>query len=507
MGVSALRLSVSSADARLVGHLRVRAARYYIQAANELDSNWTLVKVGMKNSKSWNEWLLDVSPNSAGRLISNVSIADHSTATPPQLPKSTTIGIDPTLSYLASTPPLIESLASHSLTLAFPSYNLVDSIWSDRPPRTLAPVVPHPIKFSGRESGDKLSDVRKILDSVAKPGQAAPSLLVTDLDEVAWLLNLRGSSIEFNPVFYAYVVVHPTRAQGHEVYVQLECVSDEIKTLVKRDGGVLKEYEDVVAGVMELEGNVVADGKANWALVQAIGQDRVNQTRSPVELLKAIKNPVEIEGFRRAYLRDGASWVRWAAWLEERIVGGKEVNEWDAAEELTKYRKQNANFAGLAYDNISATGENAALPHYEPTPSASAMINRSTPYLNDSGAQYLDATIDTTRTVHFGRPSPAQQRAFTRVLQGHIAIDRLVFPEGTTGNVVEALARAPMWRDGLNYLHGTGHGVGEYLSVHEGPQGLGASATFGRESIFLPTQDWLPLAMINLPSPAPSSSK
>ncbi len=339
----------------------------------------------------------------------------------------------------------------------------------------------HPQEFAGRASADKLADLRKALIALAKSDERAPSLLVTDLDEVAWLLNLRGGDIEHNPVFYGYVVVHPTQEDGYEVYAQLEAVSTEIKEESEQNGGMWREYKEVVAGAKVLKGPVVADAKANWALVQAIGHDRVTLIRSPVESLKAIKNQVEIDGFRRAYLRDGASWVRWAAWLEDKIQSGAKVNEWDAAEELTKYRKGNQNFAGLAYSNISATGPNAALPHYEPTATSSSIIDRATPYLNDSGAQYLDATIDTTRTVHFGKPSPAHTRAYTRVLQGHIAIDRLVFPEGTAGNVVEALARAPLWSEGMNYLHGTGHGVGEYLSVHEGPQGLGSSASFGRK--------------------------
>lgn len=402
-----------------------------------------------------------------------------------QLPAETIIGIDPSLSYLGATPPLIKQLATHSLTLSFPSYNLIDSIWSTRPPRSLAPLVPHPLLFSGQPSSAKLATLRKHLAALVPPTQPPPSLLVTDLDEVAWLLNLRGSSIPFNPVFYAFVVVHPSKEDEFEVYAQLGCVGEEVRGLVEGDGGVWREYGEVVEGVRGIRGRVVADGKANWALVQAIGEDRVTQIRSPVEGLKAVKNEVEIEGFRRAYLRDGASWVRWAAWLEEKIQAGKQITEFEAAEELTNYRQTNQNFAGLAYDNISATGPNAALPHYEPTAESSSIINRKTPYLNDSGAQYLDGTIDTTRTVHFGKPSPAHKRAFTRVLQGHIAIDRLVFPEGTTGNLVDSLARTPLWSEGMNYLHGTGHGVGEYLSVHEGPMGLAASAAYGCESLVL----------------------
>lgn len=180
------------------------------------------------------------------------------------------IGIDPTLSYLSSTPALVSALAERKLDLVFPSTNLVDLIWTDRPPRSLSPVVPHPFKFAGRSSAAKLQDVRTALRAFAKDGKT-PSLWVTDLDEIAWLLNLRGGSIEFNPVFYAYVLVHPEEAGGFEVYAQLECAGEEVRGLVEKDGGVWREYEDVLEGVAGLDGSVVADGKANWALVQAIG--------------------------------------------------------------------------------------------------------------------------------------------------------------------------------------------------------------------------------------------
>ena len=188
-----------------------------------------------------------------------------------------------------------------------------------------------------------------------------------------------------------------------------------------------------------------------------------------ISLMKSIKNETEIEGMRRAYIRDGASFVKFFAWLEEKFSKGYDVTEYEAAFRLTEYRRTNKHFMGLAYENISASGPNSALPHYSPTKTTAAMIDRDSPYVNDSGGQYKDGTCDTTRTWHFGRPSSEQSEAYTRVLQGHIAIDCAIFPEGTTGQSLDVLARKALWQDGMDYPHGTGHGVGSYLNVHEGP--------------------------------------
>ncbi|ORY63811.1 peptidase M24, structural domain-containing protein [Leucosporidium creatinivorum] len=434
-------------------------SRYFVQAAKELSKEWELQKVGMKDVKQWDEWLLS-------------------------LDEGTTIGIDSTLVDYATAKPLLAKLKSKNLSLDFPPTNLVDNIWADRPLRSAADIVLHPLKFSGQPAEEKLSALRSYLTTTStKPS----SFLLTSLPNIAWLLNLRGSDIAFNPVFYAYLLVPASEEENFVFWVQNEAVGEEVRKEVERLGGEIREYEKVLEGMREREGKVVTDGKVSWALIEAAGEENVTIVSSPVVAAQAIKNDVEIEGFKAAYLRDGAAWVCWLAWLEETLKLGKKVSEWEAAEKLTQYRKKGEDFAGLAYENISATGENAALPHYAPTASESSIISLKTPYLNDSGAQYLDGTIDTTRTYHFGKPTKEHKRAYTRVLQGHIAIDTLVFPEGTAGNAIDVLARRALWGEGMNYLHGTGHGVGEYLSVHEGPQGIGASASFGVSAIpFVP---------------------
>ncbi|GAA5840670.1 hypothetical protein JCM9279_007396 [Rhodotorula babjevae] len=435
-------------------------SRYYVQAGKQLDSHWTLQKVGEEGVKNWDKWLLE-------------------------LPSGSKIGIDPTLLDYGTGKAVSQAVKARSLSLVFPSSNLVDNTWPSRPPRSAAPIQPHPLEFTGESASSKLASLRKYLRKTFPAGdddKADPAYLVTTLPAIAWLLNLRGDDIAHNPVFYAYVLVTERECV---VWVQGAAVaSDEVRRAVDDFGGRIEEYGDALEGLRRERdgkaGKVATDAKASWAVVDLLGEDKVEIVKSPIETAQAVKNQVEIEGFRRAYLRDGAAWARWQAWLEEAVASGKQVTEWSAAEKLTEYRRHQKHFAGLAYENISATGENAALPHYEPSPSPPVPLSLSTPYLNDSGAQYLDGTIDTTRTMWLGRKSPRSEhkRAFTRVLQGHIAVDALVFPEGTTGEQVDVLARAPLWSEGMNYGHGTGHGIGEYLSVHETQVGIAHSAAY-----------------------------
>ncbi|KAJ3792219.1 peptidase M24, structural domain-containing protein, partial [Lentinula aff. detonsa] len=233
---------------------------------------------------------------------------------------------------------------------------------------------------------------------------------------------------------------------------------------------------------------IIISPQISYTISLVLTHFRCTVLPSYVKHMMAIKNNIELEGLRRAYLRDGVCYVRFLAWLEDKINQGYDVSEWEAAHRLTEFQRKAKHFMGLAYENISASGPNAALPHYSPEKYETDMISRNAPYLNDSGGQYLDGTCDTTRTVHFGRPDLDQCEAYTRVLQGHIAIDSAVFPEGTFGHQLDVLACRVLWKDGLNYLlcfllpigcflvwHGTGHGFGSYLTVHEGLQGFSSN--------------------------------
>jgi Xaa-Pro aminopeptidase len=199
--------------------------------------------------------------------------------------------------------------------------------------------------------------------------------------------------------------------------------------------------------------------------------------------MKAIKNDTELEGFRQCHIRDGAALVRYFAWLEEQLNQGVELNESQGADQLEKFRSEQDLFKGLSFDTISSTGPNGAIIHYSPDPKDCAVIKKDQVYLCDSGAQFWDGTTDTTRTWHFGTPTDEEKRAATRVLQGHIAIDKAVFPNGTTGYILDAFARRALWEDGLDYRHGTGHGVGHFLNVHEGPQGIGVRIAYNSTAL------------------------
>ncbi|KAJ3757335.1 Creatinase aminopeptidase [Lentinula raphanica] len=439
-------------------------SRYWIQAQQQLDSNWTLVRAGGPgNPKDWIEWL-------------------H-----PQITNSR-IGIDGRMiSYEKAT--LVNSkLASRGTKLVYPIQNLVDIVWKEKPAKSREPVFLHPIEFTGEHASSKLARLRDWIRSQPpdvsqysrsqEPSSSKINIatLITSLDAIAWLLNMRGSDIPFNPLFHAYLFVGLDRAV---LFLEEPKANEEVKGYLQSIGVERRNYTEIWAFLRNREwnsqGKIIISPQTSYTISLVLTHFRCTVLPSYVEHMMAVKNEVELEGLRRAYLRDGVCYVRFLAWLEDKINQGYDVTEWEAAHRLTEFRRKAKHFMGLAYENISASGPNAALPHYSPKKYETDMIARNAPYLNDSGGQYLDGTCDTTRTVHFGRPDPDQCEAYTRVLQGHIAIDSAVFPEGTSGHQLDVLARRALWKDGLNYLHGTGHGFGSYLTVHEGPQGFSSN--------------------------------
>ena len=222
--------------------------------------------------------------------------------------------------------------------------------------------------------------------------------------------------------------------------------------------------------------NILITSTCNWKLVEAIGKERIavlGNKNSPVETAKAIKNEVEIAGFKQCHVRDGAALCRYFAWLESELIAGNQtIDEVDGANKLESFRCEGDNFRGLSFDTISGSGPNGAIIHYKPEKPSAALITTDQLYLCDSGAQYLDGTTDVTRTLHFGIPTAYEKECFTRVLKGNLALERAVFPAGTSGLQLDVLARLPLWQAGLDFRHGTGHGVGHYLNVHEGPQSI-----------------------------------
>ncbi|KAJ8463240.1 hypothetical protein ONZ51_g10388 [Trametes cubensis] len=432
-------------------------SRYWAQAHKELDPNWIVVPAGSMNGpKDWIEWLVERAENCK-------------------------IGIDARLISYAKATALNNALKPKNAKLYYPPQNLVDLIWRDKPQRSREPIYVQPPEFTGLGAGEKLGKLRDWIKrqrpavpsyskSEPKPSQIQTATLLSNLSCIAWLLNLRGDDIPFNPVFHSYLFVG---LESATLFIEPAKITPEVQAYLETINVVIRDYNDIWTFLRRKEwgeGNVIISPETSYAICLMLTSFRYTVLPNYVEELKAVKNEVEIRGLRNAYLRDGAAYVRWLAWLDEKMQQGYDITEYEAAWRLTEYRRKNKYYMGLAYENISATGENAALPHYTPHKETAKMIDRLTPYLNDSGGQYRDGTCDTTRTVHFGRPTSEQCEAFTRVLQGHIAIDTAIFPEGTTGAKLDVLARKALWQDGLNYMHGTGHGVGSFLNVHEGPQ-------------------------------------
>ncbi|KAF7291982.1 putative Xaa-Pro aminopeptidase P [Mycena indigotica] len=425
--------------------------RYFLQAEQQLDENWTLMKQGLPDVPTWQEFLSK------------------------KLPASSRIGIDPTLISATDADGLNKALKPKESALVSLSKNPVDSVWAEnRPARPKSRIASLDVKFSGESH---LSKIARLREELAKREPKASAMVVTMLDEVAWLFNLRGADIAYNPVFFAYAVVTLDKAT---LFVNPEQLDDNARAAL---GGEIevKSYDSFFSSLkgIAVDGSTVLLGdKSSLAVAEAVGEGNYTLALSPIAEMKSIKNPTELEGFRQSHIRDGAALARYFAWLEEQLNDGVVVNESQAADKLEEYRSELELFAGLSFPTISSTGPNGAIIHYCPDANDCAVVKKDQIYLCDSGAQFFDGTTDVTRTWHFGTPTAEEKRAFTRVLQGHIAIDAAVFPVGTTGYLLDPFARKFLWQDGLDYRHGTGHGVGHYLNVHEGPHGMGVRIAY-----------------------------
>ncbi|KAF2637659.1 putative Xaa-Pro aminopeptidase P [Massarina eburnea CBS 473.64] len=435
--------------------------RYFNQAAKQLDSNWELLKQGLQDVPTIQEWTAD------------------------QVEGGKVVGVDPSVVTGADARKLAERIKKKGGEYKAVDENLIDLVWGgERPARPSENVIVQPFKYSGKSFEDKIEDIRKELEKKKSLG-----FVVSMLDEVAWLYNLRGNDIPYNPVFFSYAVVTPTTAT---LYVDDSKLPTEVKEHLG-DAVTIRPYdaifEDVTALSAELfktqessteKKKFLTSTRASWALHKALGgEDRVDEVRSPIGDAKAIKNEVELEGMRQCHIRDGAALSEYFAWLEDQLINkGATLDEVDGADKLETIRAKQHLFKGLSFDTISSTGANAAIIHYKPEKGACSIIDPKAIYLCDSGGQYQDGTTDTTRTLHFGEPSEIEKTAYTLVLKGNIALERVKFPKGTTGFALDVTARQFLWAEGLDYRHGTGHGVGSFLNVHEGPIGIGTRVQF-----------------------------
>jgi Xaa-Pro aminopeptidase len=421
------------------------------EAAMFVDGRYTLQVREQVSAEQWSY-----------ETLKRSSIADWLIA---HAPDGARIGYDPWLHTRDWVKAAGAALAAKGAALVPVDANPVDSIWFDRPAPSAAKLLVHPDAVAGQSSADKRAAIAAVLTQ-----KQADSAILSALDSIAWTLNIRGSDIHCMPVALAYAVAHA------DATVDLFVAPDKIDDAVRRHLGnaVRVHPRDGFGAYLGTLGGkaVMIDPERSVAAIfgalEAAGATLI-EARDPSVLPRAIKNPVEIAGHKAAQARDGAALCRFLHWLSiEAPKGG--LTELSAAAKLLAFREATGCLIGLSFDTISGAGPNAAIPHYRVDAASNRPIAIDQIYLVDSGGQYQDGTTDVTRTIIIGTPTDEMRDRFTRVLKGHIAIARAVFPQGTTGGQIDALARQYLWAAGLDYAHGTGHGVGAYLSVHEGPQ-------------------------------------
>jgi len=425
--------------------------RYHLQAVNEMDMNWTLMKEGLADTPSQADWLC-------------ASLGSGS------------VGVDPMMMGATAWTTLADRLDSTGMQLVPVETNLLDLAWTmdvanPQPARPENQVFPLEMQFTGRSWENKVEEVRKSMKE-----KGASVLILSALDDVAWIFNLRGSDIAFNPVFFSYAAVTENEAV---LFINPVQVTEQVRqALTTEDMGesvTIKDYttiKDYISSTLESStGKIWLSDTASQGLVCLVPPKRRFLKVTPIALMKNIKNPVELAGFDACHDRDSAALCQYFCWLEKNLDKG-EITEISGADRLEKFRAEKEYFMGLSFPSISSVGPNGAIIHYRPAPGSARPITRTELYLLDSGAQYRDGTTDVTRTIHLGTPTQHEKECFTRVLKGHIALATAVFPNKTKGHCLDSFARQHLWQVGLDYLHGTGHGVGSFLNVHEGPSGI-----------------------------------
>ena len=417
-------------------------SRYFI-AAEELlkGTEFQLMKEKVEGTPTIAEWL--------GRELANA--ADKA------------VGIDGMVNSYHSVKELAADLHKQGGITLRANFDPLERIWHGRPAIPEHPVSIHPLKYAGEATREKLVRIRKALRE-----QHADGMLMTALDDIAWTLNLRGSDVHCNPVFVSYLLISSTSTT---LYIDKVKLTPEVESYLKEEGVGVAPYEQVKQGLKDyFEYNILLDGdEVNDTLYRSVTR-KVVDAESPVKRMKAIKNDREIAGFRSAMLKDGIAMVKFLKWLGETYKAHKPYEtELSVDQKLTALRAEQPLFRGVSFDTIAGYEAHGAIVHYEATTETDVPLLPKGFLLLDSGAQYLDGTTDITRTIALGPLTDEQRRIYTLVLKGHIQIELCKFPSGTRGTQIDVLARQALWREGLNYLHGTGHGVGSYLNVHEGP--------------------------------------
>jgi Xaa-Pro aminopeptidase len=421
------------------------------EAAIFVDGRYTLQ---VRSQVSADDWSYESVPETSAADW----LKDHA-------PEGARIGYDPWLHMRDWVKRATDALAARGAELVPVRRNPIDDVWTDRPEESKARLVVQPDELAGRSAADKRTDIADWLGKIH-----ADAAVLSALDSIAWAFNVRGADVSHTPVALAFALVH---ADGTaDLFVDGEKVGADVRQHLG-NGVRLHDKADFPAALSGMSGKTVAvdPERAVAAIFEALEKAgaKIIAVRDPTVLPRAIKNPVEIAGQKAAQTRDGASIAKFLHWIDEQATSG-EVDELTASDKLHAFRKENAELRDLSFDTISGAGPNGAIVHYRSDETTNRKLENGSLYLVDSGGQYVDGTTDITRTIAIGEPTAEMRDRFTRVLQGHIALATAVFPKGTRGSQLDSFARRPLWEAGLDYAHGTGHGVGSFLSVHEGPQ-------------------------------------
>lgn len=416
-------------------------SRYFLSAEEQLKgTEFQLMKLRIPGTPSIAEWL--------GKELADVA--------------SPEVGLDGWVNSYAATSSLISDLRKAGGIMVRTNLDPLAEIWKDRPSISENPVEIQPLEYAGEDATSKIQRIRKALRTYHADG-----MLVSALDDLAWTLNLRGTDVHCNPVFVGYLLIASDKVS---LFVDEAKVSAEVRAYLEAHGVSLYNYNKVEDGLKEYsEYNILLDGnETNYYLWKTVRCQEIVSHTSPIPAMKAVKCEAEIAGYRRAMLRDGVAMVKFLKWLVPAVEAGGQT-EMSIDRKLTSLRAEQDLFRDISFDTIAGYQAHGAIVHYEASAETDAPLKPEGFLLLDSGAQYQDGTTDITRTIALGPVTEEMKHIYTLVLKGHIQLELAKFPDGASGTQLDALARECMWREGLNFLHGTGHGVGSYLNVHEGP--------------------------------------
>lgn len=416
-------------------------SRYFLAAEEQLKgTEFQLMKLKIPGTLSIAEWL--------GKELQDVD--------------SPEVGLDGWVNSYSSTSGLIADLRKAGGITVRTNFDPLEEIWKDRPSIPLKPVEIQPMEFAGEDVSSKIKRIR-----LALRAQHADGMLVSALDDIAWTLNLRGTDVHCVPVFVSYLLIASDKVS---LFVDEAKVSSEIRVYLESNGVSIYKYNKVEEGLKAYsEYNILLDGnETSYYLWKAVRCQEIVQASSPIPAMKAVKNEAEIAGYRSAMLKDGVAMVKFLKWLLPAVEAGGET-EISIDKKLTALRAEQKLFRDISFDTIAGYQAHGAIVHYEATPETDIPLKPEGLLLLDSGAQYQDGTTDITRTIALGPITEEMKHIYTLVLKAHIQLELAKFPDGASGTQLDALGRECMWREGFNFLHGTGHGVGSYLSVHEGP--------------------------------------